>query len=176
MLPVSFLRSPLALLAVIALISAPAIALAVPKDNEAGIVAAGEVIDRCLSGARALDCKRVGYEACEKAGSESQLELNQCSGYSRAAWERRLTMIEDELTTLSQMPKPPMYSPPGVDLGARLKKSIALWHEWNDADCALQSATSIGGTMHALELGLCLSDHTAERVQELRSIRDWWTH
>lgn len=138
-----------------------------------GVRAADAAIEQCLKAKPAGGCRDVAFSRCE-SGSSSQSELNACTAYSRAAWERRLAEVEARLMDLARGKDPPMYVPPGTGIAARLETSLRLWHHWNEQDCALQALTSTGGSLHALELGLCFSNHAADRVHELSKLEELW--
>ena len=137
------------------------------------------VLSQCLQRAESTPpdhsepCVRAVYLKCESEhGTMSQRDLNDCAYFSRYAWEDRLTKVRAWLLRAKTIDAKFGEAGPMVE---RLKESERRWEEWNKADCEMQAALSEGGTMHSMEIGICLSDHAAHRARELEGMSFWWS-
>lgn len=145
--------------------------------DEGGLERAKTEIAHCLERAVGLpertpreDCIHVAFVVCEDEHGTSQRDLNECSRFSRDAWEARLAAAKSRI--LAAKPYDPRLGP-SADLIKQVVESQARWEEWNRADCEIQAAFSKGGSIYPLVLNTCRSDRAAQRALELESMIDW---
>ena len=151
-----------------------------PWTHDDGVNLAKAAISKCLDkDARTPPdgserCIRSAYLACESQhGTMSQHDINDCSYFSEEAWKARLVAIR--LRLMAAKAHPLMRESP-EPMKRMLNESDSRWNDWNVADCEIQSRFTEGGSMHPLEMNLCLSDHAAHRTLELERWAFWWDH
>jgi uncharacterized protein YecT (DUF1311 family) len=101
-------------------------------------------------------------EACYKK-AQSQAELTECSA-------RDLKPVDDRLNKLYK------------DMEARLKgdddtKKLLIeaqkkWVAFRDAECALTTIRTAGGSINAMNFNICLTDLTQRRAKDFQSYLD----
>lgn len=138
---------------------------------------AGKLISRCLARADSspshdrFDCVRYAMDLCEREHGTTQLALNECTSASLEAWRSRAKAFLNLLLSAKTIDPKFGRAEPYVE---QLRESQQRWVAWNRSDCDLQSAKSIGGSIHPMEMNICLLDHFAFRALELEDLSFWW--
>ncbi len=83
----------------------------------------------------------------------SQLEMNECAAADH-------DKADAELTALYARFKP---------IPTELRTAERAWIAYRDAECAYESHESIGGSIHAMEVSMCETAMTRERITVLKS-------
>ncbi|MBG0753201.1 lysozyme inhibitor LprI family protein [Pectobacterium aroidearum] len=99
-------------------------------------------------------------EAADCGNASTQLEMSQC-----AADEYK--KVDDELNRLYQDVAKRLVIEEHKPL---LKSAQRKWIAYRDADCEFQTFPTTGGSIHGMLYSQCLTQKTAERVEELKSM------
>ena len=97
--------------------------------------------------------------------------MNDCAAFSRSAWEDRRALTAKRLTAAKRSDA--VFPSPRPHI-ATLIASEQRWVAWNGPDCEMQAALSQGGTYHAYDRDICLSNHAANRAIELEMLGETW--
>ncbi|WP_155256384.1 lysozyme inhibitor LprI family protein [Mesorhizobium loti] len=127
--------------------------------DEQGAESAKRIIVKCLDAfedSKERDsCVFKPIEICRTQfdnGSENQFAINQCTGYSGAAWS---SMVDDVYARLVQSGK----------ASSDIAKSQSMWSAWNEYDC--HAISDYIGTRALMDYGDCKTRHAAGRVFDL---------
>ncbi|GKW23075.1 lysozyme inhibitor LprI family protein [Pectobacterium polonicum] len=100
--------------------------------------------------AAALDCNN----------ANTQLDMNQCA-------DRAYKKVDDELNKLYQ----DVVKRVAIEEHkALLKSAQRKWIAYRDADCEFQTFPTTGGSVHGMVYSQCLTEKTAERVKEFKTM------
>lgn len=128
------------------------------NDDSAGTASAQTIILKCLDDQEDGD----RYQCIPKAivicvtqydnGSQNQMAVNTCNGYSAWAWENILDDVYNRLIKSGRAPKD-------------IDKSQSMWSAWSKLDC--ETISNYDGTRAAMDSAYCTTKHAAERVFDL---------
>jgi len=155
--------------------AAPPVPVAPPRDptrwvGDAGLPSAKTVIAACLEGPRPETCAHAAFLQCDReAEGETQQTMNACAGYSRAAWDERIVAVVGRLQALMEKTGRTRPTPRAIN------SSQKRWQGWSEDDCEMQTEGSRDGTLHPMEVDLCLADHAAARTRELEQLERIWS-
>lgn len=110
-----------------------------------------------IAGAALLLCGQALADDCANAGTQAQ--MNACAGAQYQAADKQLNETYHNALTRA--------TPPQREL---LKKSQTAWIAVRDADCALLSSGTEGGSAQETIASQCLTDKTVEREAFLASL------
>ena len=96
-------------------------------------------------------------DECDNAGT--QTELNSCTAKQYQAADKKLNMAWQSALERAGPQQQPL-----------LKKAQQTWLALRDADCALLSSASEGGSVRPMLVNQCLTEKTAEREAFLVSL------
>lgn len=141
--------------------------------DEVGVETADDLIGRCLAGTRQpSSCTDSAWLACaSERNTSSQLDLNDCAGFSRKAWERRYAaQVVRAKGVLGRWSREP-------DSGERttvatFEENEHVWRAWIDADC--RTRTLSGGSIYGMRIAICVARHLAVRTLDLTTMADEW--
>nr|WP_256752319.1 lysozyme inhibitor LprI family protein [Mesorhizobium sp. Mes31] len=127
--------------------------------DEQGVASAKRIAVKCLDefeDSKERDsCVFKPIEICRTQfdnGSQNQSAINQCTGYSGAAWT---SIVDDVYARLVQSGK----------ASSETAKSQSMWSAWNKFDCA--AISDYDGTRALMDYGACKTRHGAGRVFDL---------
>ncbi|AVT59321.1 lysozyme inhibitor LprI family protein [Pectobacterium versatile] len=100
--------------------------------------------------AAALDCNN----------ANTQLDMNQCA-------VQEYKKVDGELNRLYQNVVKRVVI---EEHKALLKSAQRKWIAYRDADCEFQTFPTTGGSVHGMVYSQCLTEKTAERVEEFKSM------
>ncbi len=83
----------------------------------------------------------------------SQLEMNECAAADH-------DKADAELTALYAKFKP---------ISPEMRAAERAWIAYRDAECAYESHESVGGSIHSMEVSMCETAMTRERIAVLKS-------
>jgi len=98
-----------------------------------------------------VDCK----------AAATQMELDYCAGLDFKAADAKLNVLYQALTA--------KYN---TNNQALLRDAEEKWLAWRDAECAYETALTVGGTIHSMLETECDTDKTNTRIKELERQRD----
>lgn len=98
-----------------------------------------------------IDCKSPG----------NQMELDFCAGVDFKAADGKLNALYQAL-----MGK---YN---INNQALLRDAEEKWIAWRDSECAYETATTVGGTIHSMMETQCDTEKTDARIKDLERQRD----
>ena len=101
----------------------------------------------------------------------SQRDLTDCATFTNQAWQARLEAVKSRLFKAKTID--PRFGSAEQRV-QRLVESQDRWKTWTKGDCDPQAEGSKGGSMHGMEVQLCLSRHAAQRGIELEALTFWW--
>lgn len=96
-------------------------------------------------------------DECDNAGT--QTELNSCTAKQYQAADKKLNIAWQSALERAGPQQQPL-----------LKKAQQTWIALRDADCALLSSASEGGSVQSMLVNQCLTEKTAEREAFLVSL------
>jgi uncharacterized protein YecT (DUF1311 family) len=131
-----------------------------------GLAAAEAAIATCLETKRFGDgeqCVGRTYDLCEERHGDQQQTMNACSGFARQAWTARLRV------QIRRVAATPMARK-NMDFAATQRR----WEQWEARDCEVQSALSVGGSMHDGLVNNCHLRHIGARAIELEALAEAW--
>jgi uncharacterized protein YecT (DUF1311 family) len=127
--------------------------------DEQGVKSAKRIALKCLDefeDSRERDsCVFKPIEICRTQfdnGSQNQSAINQCAGYSGAAWT---SIVDDVYARLVQSGR----------ASSDIAKSQSMWSAWNKFDC--HGISNYDGTRASMDNGDCYTRHSAGRVFDL---------
>jgi len=137
---------------------------------EAGPQSAKTAIAKCLDGPRPEACAHAAFLQCDRelGSGQDPDNLSACSAYGRGAWDER---VDGALGRLLDVMQQTGRTKPS---SRALVSSQRKWQSWSDSDCEVQTQSSEGAALHAMEINLCHSDHTAARARELEQLEKIW--
>jgi uncharacterized protein YecT (DUF1311 family) len=98
-----------------------------------------------------IDCK----------AASTQIELDYCAGQDFKAADARLNAVYQQLMA--------KYD---VANQALLRAAEEKWIAWRDAECAYETALTVGGTVHPMMETMCDTEKTNTHIKELERERD----
>jgi uncharacterized protein YecT (DUF1311 family) len=87
---------------------------------------------------------------------KTQMEMSACAGKDAQAAEAELNRIYGQLIA--------KYDEPNR---SALVLAERAWAVYRDAECAYETALSVGGTIHPMMVGLCMAAKAKARTREL---------
>ena len=98
-----------------------------------------------------LDCKT----------AKVQMEMNYCADRDFKSADRKLNTVYRRLLGASDSKEQ-----------ALLKAAERDWIAYRDSECALETAGSMGGSMHLTEFSVCLTQKTEAHMKDLEELGD----
>ena len=139
------------------------------QEEAPAIESADEMLERCLSNSNVEACSGVWVEHCLK-DALTTVDILGCYAPELDFWEAQLS---SELGELDQLfTEQDEFEEPIRALAPRLKTYQEQWLAWRATKCGFEYEKFRGGSMGRITHADCQLSETANRVAEIRSLRE----
>ncbi|MDF1728103.1 MAG: lysozyme inhibitor LprI family protein [Sulfitobacter sp.] len=110
-------------------------------------------------------CLGEAANQCQSAGFDTTIGISQCIQAETAVWDTLLNETYGEVRRIFTAQDP--------SLGTNLRDAQRAWIAYRDAECGLEYARWIGGSIRTIVAANCHMTETAERAIELRDKKEY---